>query len=65
MTRGNQREKARAKNLKQAAETKQKNNMSGSEYQRAKEDSAAIMREKQRLADERRAAAGETGKKKK
>jgi ABC-type lipoprotein export system ATPase subunit len=63
MTRGNQREKARAKNLKQQKEqNKHKTTMSGSQFQRAKEDAAAIMREKQRLADERRAA--EAAKKK-
>ncbi|KAB8215882.1 hypothetical protein BDV33DRAFT_207938 [Aspergillus novoparasiticus] len=49
MARGNQREKSREKNLKQQAEAKHKNTMTGSEYQRAKENAAAIMREKQRL----------------
>ncbi|KAL4889695.1 four F5 protein [Aspergillus ambiguus] len=62
MSRGNQREKARAKNLQKQKAEKHKNTMSGTEYQRAKEDAAAIMREKQRLADERRAA--EAAKKK-
>ncbi|KAA8649197.1 hypothetical protein EYZ11_012299 [Aspergillus tanneri] len=61
MSRGNQREKARAKNQKAEASVKSKNTMSGSEFQRHKENSAAIMREKQRLANERKAA--EAGKK--
>ncbi|KAE8310860.1 hypothetical protein BDV41DRAFT_579041 [Aspergillus transmontanensis] len=65
MARGNQREKSREKNLKQQAEAKHKNTMTGSEYQRAKENAAAIMREKQRLADERRAAAAAQEAKKK
>ncbi|KAK7633426.1 hypothetical protein BKA81DRAFT_361733 [Phyllosticta paracitricarpa] len=47
MARGNQREKAREKNQKAQAGLKNKNNMSGSEFQRAKEDAAAIMRAKQ------------------
>ncbi|KAL1872203.1 hypothetical protein Plec18167_006806 [Paecilomyces lecythidis] len=64
MARGNQREKARAKNLAQQAEAakRHKNQMSGSQFQRAREDTAAIMREKQRLADEKKAAAA-AGKK--
>ncbi|PLB54352.1 four F5 protein [Aspergillus steynii IBT 23096] len=62
MSRGNQREKARAKNLKAESQVKNKNTMTGSEFQRHKESSAAIMREKQKLADERRAA--DAGKKK-
>ena len=47
MTRGNQREKAREKNLKDAAGAGKKNTMSGSEQQKNKEDVAKIMREKQ------------------
>ncbi|KAK1139587.1 hypothetical protein N8T08_000660 [Aspergillus melleus] len=62
MTRGNQREKARAKNQKAESAVKSKNTMTGSEFQRHKESSAAIMREKQKLADERRQA--EAAKKK-
>ena len=46
MTRGNQREKAREKNLKDSA-SKKKNSQSGTEFQRTKEDQAAIMRAKQ------------------
>ncbi|EXJ84872.1 hypothetical protein A1O3_05547 [Capronia epimyces CBS 606.96] len=47
MARGNQREKAREKNLKEQASTKKKNSLSGTEFQRTKEAQAAIMREKQ------------------
>ncbi|KAK8224634.1 4F5 domain protein, partial [Phyllosticta capitalensis] len=47
MARGNQREKAREKNQKAQAGVKNKNNMSGAEFQRAKEDAASIMRAKQ------------------
>ncbi|KAF7716661.1 Uncharacterized protein PECH_008232 [Penicillium ucsense] len=65
MTRGNQRDHDRAKAQKKAASAKSKNTLSGTEFQRAKEDAAAIMREKQRKADEKRAAeALAAGKKK-
>ena len=47
MTRGNQREKAREKNLAKDAATKKKNTTSGTEFARTKEAQAAIMREKQ------------------
>ncbi|KAF2677235.1 hypothetical protein K458DRAFT_162629 [Lentithecium fluviatile CBS 122367] len=47
MARGNQRDKAREKNLKKAAEQKSGNKMSGTEFAKAKEDTAAIMRAKQ------------------
>ncbi|KAK7511181.1 hypothetical protein IWX49DRAFT_590696 [Phyllosticta citricarpa] len=57
MARGNQREKAREKNQKAQAGLKNKNNMSGSEFQRAKEDAAAIMRAKQAAADAKKADA--------
>ncbi|KAJ5144076.1 uncharacterized protein N7515_002863 [Penicillium bovifimosum] len=40
---------------------KNKNQQSGSEFARAKEDAAAIMREKQRKADEKRAAEAAAG----
>ncbi|KAJ5665656.1 hypothetical protein N7523_009304 [Penicillium sp. IBT 18751x] len=63
MTRGNQRDTDRAKAQKKLAAGKNKNTMSGTEYQKAKEDAAAIMREKQRKADEKRQA--EAGAKKK
>ncbi|KAF1347844.1 hypothetical protein BDV97DRAFT_356127 [Delphinella strobiligena] len=56
MARGNQRDKAREKNAKAAAATKSKNSMSGSEMLRNKDDVAAIMLQKQRAADERKAA---------
>ncbi|CEJ60742.1 Putative 4f5 domain protein [Penicillium brasilianum] len=64
MTRGNQRDTDRAKAQKKAAASKSKNTLSGTEFQRAKEDAAAIMREKQRKADEKRAAEAAAGKKK-
>lgn len=47
MTRGNQREKAREKNLAKEGNAKKKNNQSGTEFARTKEAQAAIMREKQ------------------
>ncbi|KAF3405107.1 hypothetical protein DPV78_001940 [Talaromyces pinophilus] len=52
MTRGNQREKARAKNLEKAAKTKTKNTMSGNEFAREKERVAAIMQEKQKKGND-------------
>ncbi|KAF2153117.1 hypothetical protein K461DRAFT_277920 [Myriangium duriaei CBS 260.36] len=57
MARGNQRDKAREKNQKAAAGVKSKNNMSGSEFAKAKEDAAAIMRAKQAAADAKKAEA--------
>ncbi|GAM38888.1 hypothetical protein TCE0_034f09985 [Talaromyces pinophilus] len=54
MTRGNQREKARAKNLEKAAKTKTKNTMSGNEFAREKERVAAIMQEKQKKGPRRK-----------
>ncbi|ROV95760.1 hypothetical protein VPNG_08761 [Cytospora leucostoma] len=56
MARGNQREKAREANQKKMAQQKSKNDKSGFEMQREKEAVAAKMREKQKLADERKAA---------
>ncbi|KAB5582687.1 putative serf family protein [Coniochaeta sp. 2T2.1] len=56
MARGNQREKAREANLKKLAAQKKGNAMSGTELQRAKEAAAEKMREKQRLADEKKKA---------
>ena len=47
MTRGNQRDKAREKNLKEQAGSKKKNTQSGTEFAKTKEAQAAIMREKQ------------------
>ncbi|KAK9565396.1 hypothetical protein V6Z88_003431 [Aspergillus fumigatus] len=47
MTRGNQRDRDREKALKAKAKQKTANTLSGSEFQRAKENNAAIMRAKQ------------------
>lgn len=59
MARGNQREKAREKNLKsQASQQKNKNTLSGTEQQRTKEQQAAIMRAKQEQADTRKTGTG-------
>ncbi|KAJ6024416.1 hypothetical protein N7540_005213 [Penicillium herquei] len=63
MTRGNQRDTDRAKAQKKAQGQKSKNSMSGTQYQKAKEDAATIMREKQRKADEKKAAESAGGKK--
>ncbi|CEL02524.1 hypothetical protein ASPCAL03693 [Aspergillus calidoustus] len=52
MARGNQRDKAREKNLKEAAKKKSSNTLSGSEFQRKKEDDALKMREKQAKASQ-------------
>ncbi|KAH8677398.1 hypothetical protein BX600DRAFT_506441 [Xylariales sp. PMI_506] len=64
MARGNQRDKAREKNLKAQAAVKGKNNLTGSELAKAKEDAAAVMRAKQAAADARKAAEGGAAKKK-
>ncbi|KAJ5281408.1 hypothetical protein N7478_006780 [Penicillium angulare] len=64
MTRGNQRDSDRAKAQKKLQGTKSKNNMSGTEFQKQKEDAATIMREKQRKADEKKATEAAGGKKK-
>ncbi|CAC9893143.1 unnamed protein product [Aureobasidium pullulans] len=58
MARGNQKERAREKTLKAAGNVKNKNNMSGAEQAKAKDDAAAIMRAKQAAADAKRAAEG-------
>jgi 4F5 protein related disordered region len=63
MTRGNQREKAREKNLKDTAASKKKNNQSGTEFARTKEAQAAIMREKQAKAEAAKKGEGADGKK--
>ncbi|PGH20816.1 hypothetical protein AJ80_03443 [Polytolypa hystricis UAMH7299] len=47
MARGNQREKSREKNMKSQSGQKKKNNLTGTEFARTKEDQAAIMRAKQ------------------
>ncbi|CAI7644101.1 unnamed protein product [Penicillium bialowiezense] len=56
MARGNQRDKAREKNLKKAGNVKNKNTQTGSQFAKSQEDAAAIMRDKQKKADEKRAA---------
>ncbi|KAF1850019.1 uncharacterized protein K460DRAFT_400111 [Cucurbitaria berberidis CBS 394.84] len=58
MARGNQRDKAREKNLKAAAGSKSKNGQSGTEFARTKDDQAAIMRAKQAAAEAKKAAEG-------
>ncbi|USP76472.1 hypothetical protein yc1106_03746 [Curvularia clavata] len=55
MARGNQRDKAREKNLKEQASKKSKNTQSGTEFARTKENVAAIMRAKQAAAEARKA----------
>ncbi|KAI9671827.1 MAG: hypothetical protein M1831_003355 [Alyxoria varia] len=62
MARGNQREKAREKNLKEQGNSKKKTNLSGTEFARAKDDAAAIMREKQAKADAKKAEASKEKK---
>ncbi|KAJ9642552.1 hypothetical protein H2201_006344 [Coniosporium apollinis] len=62
MARGNQRDKAREKNLKEQAGKKNKNTQSGTEFQRTKEDQAAIMRAKQAAAEAKKAADAATKK---
>ncbi|KAI9715973.1 MAG: hypothetical protein M1812_005607 [Candelaria pacifica] len=47
MARGNQRDKAREKNLKDQSGQKKKNTQSGTEFAKTKEQQAAIMRQKQ------------------
>ncbi|KAJ1338195.1 4F5 protein related disordered region [Microdochium nivale] len=51
MARGNQRDKAREKNLKAQAGQKSKSGKTGSEMQRDKEAVAEMMRQKQAAAD--------------
>lgn len=51
MARGNQRDKAREKNLAKQAGEKSKNSLSGSEMMRNKDDVAAIMRAKQQAGE--------------
>ncbi|KAI0900823.1 four F5 protein [Annulohypoxylon nitens] len=60
MARGNQRDKAREKNLKAQAAQKSKNNKSGTEMQRDKEAVAEMMRKKQAAADAKKQAAATT-----
>ncbi|KAI1167222.1 putative serf family protein [Nemania serpens] len=65
MARGNQRDKAREKNLKQQAAQKSKSSKTGSEMQREKEALAILMRQKQEAANAKKAAdtVGGSGKK--
>ncbi|KAL0638474.1 hypothetical protein Q9L58_002410 [Maublancomyces gigas] len=56
MTRGNQRERDRAKAQKTAVQQKSKNGKSGTAMQRDKENVAEIMRQKQVEAEEKRKA---------
>ncbi|CAK7209249.1 hypothetical protein SCUCBS95973_000375 [Sporothrix curviconia] len=56
MARGNQRDKAREKNLKAQAGQKKSNTKTGSEMQRDREALATKMREKQAAADAKKAA---------
>jgi len=65
MTRGNQRDKAREKTLKEQGASKKKNTLSGTEFQRTKEAQAAIMRQKQEAANAAKATEGAGGTKKK
>ncbi|KAH0442247.1 4f5 domain protein [Colletotrichum kahawae] len=62
MTRGNQRDKAREAAQKKAAGAKSKNTMSGTEFARAKESAADIMRQKQAASEAKKAAGGGGGK---
>ncbi|KPI38319.1 uncharacterized protein AB675_12081 [Cyphellophora attinorum] len=64
MTRGNQREKAREKNLAAQGAAKSKNTQSGTEFARTKEAQAAIMREKQAKAEAKAKEGGAAPKKK-
>ncbi|KAF2233929.1 hypothetical protein EV356DRAFT_502852 [Viridothelium virens] len=63
MARGNQREKAREKNLKLQSSQKKSNAMSGTEFAKAKEDTAAIMRAKQAAADAKKSGGSSADKK--
>jgi len=63
MARGNQRDKAREKNLKEQAGKKGKTTMSGSEQMRDRENVAAIMQAKQAAALAKKAAEAQQGKK--
>ncbi|KAI0974967.1 four F5 protein [Xylaria arbuscula] len=56
MARGNQRDKAREKNLKAQASQKSKNSKTGSEMARDKEALATLMRQKQEAANAKKAA---------
>ncbi|KAI1624228.1 hypothetical protein EDD37DRAFT_630531 [Exophiala viscosa] len=62
MTRGNQRDKAREKNMKEQAGKGKKNAQSGTEFQRTKEQQAEIMRQKQAKGGCRRHTIWKRGK---
>jgi len=64
MARGNQRDKAREKNLKEQSQQKRKNTLSGTEFARTKEQQATIMREKQAAAEAKKATDASASKKK-
>ncbi|EWG52560.1 hypothetical protein FVEG_11282 [Fusarium verticillioides 7600] len=63
MSRGNQRDLARAKNQAKLSGMKKGNQDSGVEMQKKKESDAEKMRRKQAASDARKAAAGTVGKK--
>ncbi|KAI0909096.1 putative serf family protein [Ustulina deusta] len=66
MARGNQREKAREKNLKAQGTQKSKNTKTGAEMQRDKDALAALMRQKQDAFDTKndtKKSSGGSGKK--
>ncbi|SLM40896.1 Uncharacterised protein family SERF [Lasallia pustulata] len=63
MARGNQRDKAREKNMKEQGSVKKKNTQSGTEFARTKEQQAAIMRQKQEEADAKKKTDAAGGKK--
>ncbi|KAL4879777.1 hypothetical protein BJY04DRAFT_219860 [Aspergillus karnatakaensis] len=63
MTRGNQRDRDRQKNLEKQAKLKAGNQLSGTQFQKKKEDDAQKMRDKQAKADAKKAAEAAGGKK--
>ena len=62
MTRGNQRDLARAKTQKKEAEANKGQRSDGKTFSQAKESDAEIMRKKNEAAMARKAAAAEAGK---
>ncbi|CAK3866548.1 four F5 [Lecanosticta acicola] len=58
MARGNQRDKAREKNLAKLSQEKHKTTASGTQQAREKENVAAIMRAKQAAADAKKTDGG-------
>lgn len=57
MARGNQRDKAREKSQKAKSEAEKGQRKDGLSYKKFQEQNAEVMREKQRLAEERKSAA--------